>query len=48
LGAGIVQTIDVVGASVYLRYDNYKLKVKHSDDHFKPVNIVYAGALIKL
>jgi|GEM_PF-2866044 len=47
-GAGIVQTIDVVGASVYLRYDNYKLKVKHSDDHFKPVNIVYAGALIKL
>jgi hypothetical protein len=47
-GVGVVQNIDVVGTSLYLRYDNYKLKSKRSFDSFKPVDIVYAGALVKL
>lgn len=47
-GVGIVQTIDAVGTSLYLRYDNYKLKSKNSGARFHDVNIVYVGALVKL
>jgi predicted porin len=47
-GTGVVQNIDVVGTLLYLRYDNYKFKSKHSHQKFKDVNVVYAGALIKL
>lgn len=46
-GTGLVQSIDAVGASLYLRYDNYKLTRKHTQDKYRDVNIVYGGAMIK-
>lgn len=47
-GAGVVQSFDPFGASIYARYDNYRLTSKGSGNSYKPVNIVYAGALVKL
>jgi hypothetical protein len=47
-GTGIVQTIDSVGTSIYLRYDNYRLKRQHTRDKFRDVNMVYAGVFVKL
>lgn len=47
-GVGVVQNIESAGTQLYLRYDNFKLKRKGTADRFHPVNIVYAGALVKL